>query len=36
MKIPKLKYFYYAMTSDAYIDIAVRRELDVEPTVQSD
>lgn len=36
MKIPKLKYFYYAMTSDAYIDFAVRREIDVDPAVSID
>jgi len=36
MKIPKLKYYYYAMTSDAYIDFATTRKLDVEPAVKID
>lgn len=36
MRLPKLKYYYYAMTSDAYIDFATRRVLDVEPTVKID
>jgi hypothetical protein len=29
MKLPKLKYYYLAMTSDAYIDFAVRRTVEV-------
>lgn len=33
MRIPKLKNYFYAMTSDAYIDFAVTRRLDVEPTL---
>ena len=36
MRLPKLKRYYYAMTSDAYIDFAVRRELDVSPAVSID
>jgi hypothetical protein len=36
MKLPKLKYYYYAMTSDAYIDFAVRRQLEVSPTLTID
>jgi hypothetical protein len=36
MRLPKLKRYYYAMTSDAYIDFAVRRELDVDPAVSID
>ena len=36
MKLPKLKYYYYAMTSDAYIDFATRRVLDVDPAVKID
>lgn len=33
MKLPKLKYYYYAMTSDAYIDFAVTRKLNVDATL---
>ena len=29
MKLPKLKYYYLAMTSDAYIDFATRRTVEV-------
>jgi hypothetical protein len=29
MKLPKLKYYYLAMTSDAYTDFAVRRTVEV-------
>ena len=29
MKLPKLKYYYLPMTSDAYIDFAVRRTVEV-------
>ena len=36
MRIPKLKYYYYAMTSDAYIDFACRRELDVNAALTID
>ena len=36
MRLPKLKYYYYAMTSDAYIDFAVRRQLEVSPTLTID
>lgn len=36
MKLPKLKYYYYAMTSDAYIDFAVNRTLEVNPAVSID
>jgi hypothetical protein len=36
MKLPKLKYYYYAMTSDAYIDFAVTRELKVDATLSID
>jgi hypothetical protein len=30
MRLPKLKYYYYAMSSDAYIDFAVTRQLNVD------
>jgi hypothetical protein len=33
MKLPKLKYYYYAMTSDAYIDFATTRRLNVDATL---
>lgn len=36
MKLPKLKYYYYAMTSDAYIDFATRRVLEVDATLKID
>lgn len=36
MKLPKLKYYYYAMSSDAYIDFAVKRQLEVTPTLTID
>lgn len=36
MKLPKLKYYYYAMTSDAYIDFATTRQLEVNPTLTID
>jgi len=36
MKLPKLKYYYYAMTSDAYIDFATTRRLEVNPTLNID
>ena len=36
MRLPKLKYYYYAMTSDAYIDFAVKRRLEVNPTLTID
>jgi hypothetical protein len=36
MKLPKLKYYYYAMTSDAYIDFAVKRRLEVSATLSID
>lgn len=36
MKLPKLKYYYYAMSSDAYIDFATTRELEVNPTLSID
>ena len=36
MKLPKLKYYYYAMTSDAYIDFATTRRLNVDATVSID
>lgn len=35
-KLPKLKYYYYAMTSDAYIDFATSRELKVDATLSID
>ena len=33
MKLPKLKYYYYAMTSDAYIDFVTTRQLNVDATL---
>lgn len=36
MKLPKLKYYYYAMSSDAYIDFATSRRLEVNPTLNID
>ena len=36
MRLPKLKYYYYAMTSDAYIDFATTRRLEVNPTLTID
>jgi len=36
MKLPKLKYYYYAMSSDAYIDFAVKRRLEVSATLSID
>lgn len=36
MKLPKLKYYYYAMSSDAYIDFAVKRTLEVSATISID
>jgi hypothetical protein len=33
MRLPKLKYYYYGMTSDAYIDFATSRRLEVAPTL---
>lgn len=36
MRLPKLKYYYYAMSSDAYIDFAVSRKLNVDATVSID
>ena len=33
MRLPKLKYYYYGMTSDAYIDFATHRRLEVAPTL---
>jgi hypothetical protein len=33
MKLPKLKYYYYAMSSDAYIDFATTRRLNVDATL---
>jgi hypothetical protein len=36
MRLPKLKYYYYAMSSDAYIDFATTRQLEVNPTLNID
>jgi hypothetical protein len=36
MRLPKLKYYYYAMSSDAYIDFAVKRKLTVDATLSID
>jgi hypothetical protein len=36
MRLPKLKYYYYAMSSDAYIDFAVKRRLEVSATLSID
>ena len=33
MRLPKLKYYYYGMTSAAYIDFATHRRLEVAPTL---
>ena len=33
MRLPKLKYYYYGMTSAAYIDFATTRRLEVAPTL---
>ena len=33
MKLPKLKYYYYAMSSDAYIDFVTSRQLNVDATL---
>jgi hypothetical protein len=36
MKLPKLKYYYLAMTSDAYIDFATRRVVEVDAAYRID
>ena len=33
MRLPKLKYYYYGMSSDAYIDFATTRQLEVAATL---
>lgn len=36
MKLPKLKYYYLAMTSDAYIDFATTRRVEVDAAYSVD
>ena len=36
MRLPKLKYYYYAMSSDAYIDFVTTRQLEVSATLTID
>ena len=33
MRLPKLKYYYYGMSSDAYIDFVTTRQLEVDATL---